>query len=121
MSHMRDFSAPWSNKANWRGRPRADLEHGHLMLQCDSPLRPFAATQNQQQSGFIQCRTKADVRLGGPHARLVGQDTDARSDDSTFYATPVDQNFSCSATDSGAYNSALQICVDFGAREESEC
>jgi hypothetical protein len=87
------------------------------VLQCDPPLPPFAATQNQQQSGFMQSRTKADVRLRGLHARLVGQDTDTRSDDSTFYATPVDQNFSRCATDCGAYNSALQICVNLGARE----
>lgn len=56
----------------------------------------------------------------GLSANLFGQDTDARSDDGTFYATSVDKNFACCATDSGTYGSALKRRVP-DAGEETEC
>jgi len=54
---------------------------------------------------------KPDFLLRGQYGHLLGQDADARSDDGTFYATSVDQNFPCCATDSGAYDSALKGCA----------
>jgi hypothetical protein len=77
--------------------------------------RTFAAVSTKGCSAH-----KADVLLRGLQAHLFGQDADARSDDGTFYATSVDQNFPCCATDSGAYNSALKGCAP-DACGEAEC
>lgn len=71
--------------------------------------RPGNETVGSRLPWTSSQRTELTFRFEGSYARLVGQDTDARSDDCTFYAAPIHQDFSRCATYGGAYDSALKI------------